>query len=94
MPLEKEKFHIINFKYGSLPIRIEYSLFSEANYGSEMHHIQVFVKNDSAIPLTKTGYRSEIFPMRVGKRLTKDQIYEWFLKMNYEEDLSKQLPLF
>ena len=68
--------------------------FSEASFGSEMHHIQVFVENDSCIPMTKTGYRSEIFPMRVGKRLTKKQVHDRFFKMNFVEDKTSQLPLF
>ena len=89
-----KKFFDLGIDYGNLHVKISYSIFSEASFGSEMHHIQVFVENDSCIPMTKTGYRSEIFPMRVGKRLTKKQVHDWFFKMNFVEDKTSQLPLF
>jgi len=79
-----------SFQFGINRIDISYKLFSQGFDNTEMHHIEVNVENDRAIPLTETGYRSEIFPMQKGKILTKEEILDWF----YEKNGNKQLTLF
>ena len=82
------KFLSFSFTFGINKIHIRYKLFSEGFDDTEMHHIEVNVENCNAIPLTRTGYRSEIFPMQKGKILSKEQILEWFYKENGQEQLT------
>ena len=86
--MSKGNFLQFSFTFGINTIFVRYKLFSAGFDNTEMHHIEINVKNDNAIPLTKTGYRSEIFPMKKGSILNKQEILEWFYKENGQEQLT------
>jgi len=56
-------------------------------------HIEFHVENNTPIPLTKTGYRSEF--VNTNKDFTVEEITNWFFKENGEEQgLALQPTLF
>mgnify|MGYP003133272445 FL=1 len=71
------------FTFMSLEVSVVYTPKYFTTLDSRMDHIEFHVENDTPIPLTKTGYRSEF--VYTDKDFTQEEIIEWFYKENGAE---------